>query len=207
MAQGPPCCRGPAYLGLALHQHDVGDDRSLQAPRRLRELSCAERPRWPRCALQRGPGWGQDGPSRAWAAHACLEGGQLRGSQLSSPGGPRPKAWRVISAAWVGAWWPEQPTVLSPLALRTSRQRLLKLVNQTVPGQQAPKFQGGARYQLPRVLPAASEVRLQGAPLVPGKPEMHIPGEAGRRLCPPSEEPGEPLTGPLHRRKPLQGGA
>lgn len=48
-----------AYLGLALHQHDVGDDGSLQASRGLRELSCAERPCGSRGALQEGSGVGR----------------------------------------------------------------------------------------------------------------------------------------------------
>lgn len=52
-----PLATAPAHLGLALHQHDVGDDGSLEAPRGLQELSCAQRPRGSGQALQRGTRW------------------------------------------------------------------------------------------------------------------------------------------------------
>lgn len=52
-----------AYLGLALHQHNAGDDGRLQASRGLRELSCAERPCGSRGALQDRSGAGRVEPT------------------------------------------------------------------------------------------------------------------------------------------------
>lgn len=49
-----------AYLGLALHQHDAGDDRGLEAPRGLHQLCCAQRPRGSGGGLQQGSKEGSD---------------------------------------------------------------------------------------------------------------------------------------------------
>lgn len=109
-----------AHLGLALHQHDVGDDRSLEAPRRLPKLSCAQRPCWSRSTLQQRTRAGRD-ESRGTTAHHPQEGRRpSQGEEPNplSPQGPQHKirTWLMESGTLVDKGWfqdPEKPALIS----------------------------------------------------------------------------------------------